>query len=122
MKLNSPQPEHIRNTKLLLLQLLQNWAISYGGNFLGALALVGLVAASGAFNEAAAVGPCAIAEYKCHHTWLQASALLYTSVPTTIQNLDGQFQQLSMTSIAAWLPRACSTLASLTKLVQWPLL
>lgn len=55
----------------LVLQWLRNWAISYGGNFVGALALVGLVAASGAFNEAAAVGPCAIAEYKCHHTWLQ---------------------------------------------------
>ena len=52
-------------------QVLRNWAVSYGGNFLGALTLVGLVAASGAFNEAAAVGPCAIAEYKCHHTWLQ---------------------------------------------------
>lgn len=54
-----------------VLQWLRNWAISYGGNFMGALALVGLVAASGAFNEAAAAGPCAIAEYKCHHTWLQ---------------------------------------------------
>lgn len=29
------------------------------------------MAASGAFNEAAAAGPCAIAEYKCHHSWLQ---------------------------------------------------
>ena len=58
-----------------VLQWLRNWAISYGGNFMGALALVGLVAASGAFNEAAAVGPCAIAEYKCHHTWLQVCIL-----------------------------------------------
>lgn len=58
-------------TEEWVLQWLRNWAISYGGNFLGALALVGLVAASGAFNEAAAAGPCAIAEYKCHHTWLQ---------------------------------------------------
>ena len=57
------------------LQLIRNWGISYSGNLVGALALVGLVAASGAFSEAAAVGPCAIAEYKCHHTWLQASPL-----------------------------------------------
>ncbi len=65
---------------LLLLQVLRNWAISYGGNFVGALALVGLVASSGAFSEAAAVGPCAIAEYKCHHTWLQVSHMLsYTN-------------------------------------------
>ena len=55
----------------LLLQLVRNWAVSYSGNFVGALFLVGLVASSGAFNEAASVGPCAIAEYKCHHTWLQ---------------------------------------------------
>lgn len=58
--------------KATMQQLLRNWAISYSGNFVGALALVGLVASSGAFSEAAAVGPCAIAEYKCHHTWLQA--------------------------------------------------
>lgn len=59
------------------MQLLRNWAISYSGNFVGAVALVGLVASSGAFSEAAAVGPCAIAEYKCHHTWLQVMHMLH---------------------------------------------
>ena len=59
--------------KVSQLQVLRNWALAYSGNLLGSLALVGLVVASGVFTEATAVGPMALAEYKCHHTWLQAS-------------------------------------------------
>ena len=74
------------------MQLLRNWAVSYGGNFTGALALVGLVAASGAFSEAAAVGPCSIAEYKCHHTWLQVPCPLLMSPAVQAQHVAGHAQ------------------------------
>ena len=59
--------------KVSQLQVLRNWALAYSGNLLGSLALVGLVVASGVFPEATAAGHMALAEYKCHHTWLQAS-------------------------------------------------
>lgn len=85
--------------------------ISYGGNFAGALALVALVASSGAFNEAAAVGPCAIAEYKCHHTWLQVDCSPAQLTCHHLQITKGAVPISSATTKSERMcPSVCSTL------------
>ena len=61
--------------KVTMKQLLQNWAIVYFGNFIGALGVVGLIYFSGHWNiDNGAVGAkvVAIANAKVNLTWMEA--------------------------------------------------
>jgi formate transporter len=63
------------DSKVTMKQLLQNWAIVYFGNFIGALGVVGLIYFSGHWNiDNGAVGAkvVAIANAKVNLTWMEA--------------------------------------------------
>ncbi|WP_301099256.1 formate transporter FocA [Otariodibacter sp.] len=96
--------------RITLFQMLRNWLVVYGGNFVGAIFIVVLVWLSGQIMTASGKWGLIIlqtAQHKIHHTWIEAFSL-------------GIFCNL-MVCIAVWMAYAGKSLTDKTFIMILPI-